>query len=166
MTSTFKLIPDDILFNYQNMKNNTNIVNSSYDMAMTMIPEMSCPVNLIIIKGKINNKPVTLMLDTGASVSIISLEAINRLRLTEYVDYETKSKFQGIGNEISPGTLWYIELNLNDNIFPVTLFTTNNKQFNFDIILGVNFLKSYNAEINLKNHKIKLNDKYDISFDN
>jgi len=143
----------------------SNILHShAYDMAMSTIPEMFVPTNMIILNGKINDKDIKILLDTGASTSVISNKAVEKLDLSDLVDKMAKTKLQGIGSEESMGRLWYIELDINNMIFPVSLIVSKMNFPVFDIILGINFLQSYNANIDFKNKKIILNDKYQIYF--
>jgi predicted aspartyl protease len=133
-------------------------------MAMTTIPEMFVPTNMIILKGRINDKDINILLDTGASTSIISKKAVDKINLSDMVDTSSKQELQGIGSEQSNGRIWYAELNLNEIIFPISLIVSNIDFASFDMILGINFLQSYNAIIDFKHNKIKLNDKYLIDF--
>jgi len=143
---------------------NKLLCDAAYEMAMTNIPEMFCPTGMIILNGYINNKSLKILLDTGASTSIIFDSVVKRLELSELVDHRVKTELHGIGTETSSGKIWYTELQLNNIYFPISLTVSNNTIEKFDMILGINFLQSYNAQIDFKNKKIKLNDKYDIVF--
>jgi hypothetical protein len=146
------------------LSNNNNLLHDiTYNIAITNIPNMFIQSKMIIIDGSINNKPLKILLDTGASVSVIFLNTINRLGLSDLIDYRIKSELQGIGAETSIGKLWYTELKLEDLNFPITLTVVNNQIKEFDMILGINFLELYNASIDFENKKIKLNNKYDIT---
>ena len=135
-----------------------------YEMAVNIIPEMLIPTEMIILNGEINGLPVNILLDTGASTSVIFSNAINKLNLHELIDIEQSSMLEGIGKEKSLGQIWYIELKLNGNIYPISLVGSNNRIKDFDMILGINFLRSYKALIDFKNKTLTLNDKYEIKF--
>jgi hypothetical protein len=134
------------------------------EMAVNTIPEMLIPVNMIILNGEINDLPVKILLDTGASSSVIFKNAIERLDLNELIDPEGSAELRGIGTEQSLGNIWYTELKLEKNIYPISLICSSNKISDFDMILGVNFLQSYKAVLNFKNKTLILNDKYEIKF--
>jgi hypothetical protein len=155
----YQLIPKQKIIN-----TNKLLCDAAYEMAMTNIPEMSIPANMLILNGYINEKPIKILLDTGAAVSIIFTHAVNRLDLSELVDSRVTSELVGIGKETTIGKLWYIELQLDNYHFPISLTVSKNQIKEFDMILGLNFLQSYNAQIDFGNKKIRLNDKYDINF--
>ena len=54
------------------------IINGNYDMANQIIPEMFVPSNLIYLKGKINNMPINIMIDNGASCCFTYKSVIER----------------------------------------------------------------------------------------
>lgn len=140
------------------LSNNENDIYQLYEFALDNIPEMLFPSNLIKINGKINNQNIIIMIDTGASFSIISESTIERLNLNNVIDRKMTADLNGIGRDISTGRIWYVELLINDNIYPLSLIASSMITDNIDIILGINFLKSYNALIDFKNNKISLND--------
>lgn len=144
--------------------NNNLLHTASYEMALNNIPEMLVPINMIILNGEINNCPVKILVDTGASTSIIFKNAIDRLNLNDLIDTEQISELQGIGKEQSLGQIWYIELKLNDNIYPISLIGSPNLITDFDMILGLNFLQSYKALLDFNNKALILNDQYKINF--
>lgn len=137
---------------------------ASYEMALHTIPEMLVPTNMIILNGELNDLPVKILLDTGASTSVIFNHAVDRLLLNDLIDTEQSAELRGIGTERSLGQIWYIELKLNGNIYPISLIASTNKITEFDMILGINFLQSYGAVLNFKDRTLTLNDKYEIKF--
>jgi hypothetical protein len=152
MTNAFDYIQQKLL--------HSNAMNMAYDI----IPEMLIQTQMIFLTGYINDKPVKILLDTGASISIIFESTIKRLNIINLVDTTEQNQLNGIGKEMSIGRIWYIELNLNQNFYPISLVASSNTNTNFDIILGINFLQSYCAQINFKKKIIILNDTYIISF--
>ena len=140
------------------------LIQSSFDTAIYEIPEMILPQNLRHIYGYINNVNIKILIDTGASTSIIFKHSINRLNLNYLIDIEEQSYLNGIGNEISIGRLWYTELELDNYLYPLSLIVSHNKILDYDIILGINFLQTYNSLINFKTNQLILNDNHIISF--
>jgi hypothetical protein len=126
------------------------LVQSSFDTAINEISEMIIPQNLIHINGYINNINIKIIIDTGATTSIIFKHSIDRLNINYLVDVEEQSYLNGIGNEISIGRLWYAELNLDKYLYPISLIVSRNKILDYDIILGINFLQTYKSLINFK----------------
>jgi len=138
---------------------------AAYEMAINNIPEMFIPSGMIILRGYINDVPLKIMLDTGASTSIIFKNAIDKTGLQDLIDKREKSELRGIGNEMSPGRIWYVpDFRLANLLCPISLVVSNNVIRDFDMILGINFLQTYKAIINFKNKTLQLNEKYDITF--
>lgn len=136
----------------------------AHELAYETIPEMFIPAKMIFLDGSINDMPVKIMLDTGATCTVISSDAVNRIGIDDYVDPLATVEMHGIGCERSPGTIWMVELNLNNNICPIMLTVSNSKFHNFDIILGIDFMRSYKAVINFCTNTLMLNNKYSIQF--
>ena len=134
---------------------------SDFERAINEIPDMLVISEPLYINGYINCKPVKILIDTGASSSIIYNSTINRLNLNDKVDSTYKTLLSGIGLEVSVGRIWYTNLQMSDYNFPVSLVVSNNDINNIDIILGMNFLKACNAILDLKNMmlQIKINNK-------
>jgi hypothetical protein len=141
------------------------IHNSAYEYAMLKIPEMFFHTGDIILDGSINDKPIKILVDTGAQISILTLNGLNKLGLEYLVDDEEKIGISGIGGEDKTlGCIWYIDLLINDIEYPISLQVSNMKSDRIDIILGINFLQSYRAQLDFWNKTLKLNDRYIISF--
>jgi len=140
------------------------LIQSSFDTALHKLNNMVLPHKLIKIIGIINNLNVNILIDTGASVSIIFEHTINRLNINYLIDTEEKSCLNGIGSNISIGRLWYIDLNLDNLLYPISLVASNTTISDFDIILGINFLRNYNSSINFNTNQLILNNTHIISF--
>ena len=143
---------------------NEEIHQHAQELAYETIPEMFIPVNMILVDGKINNIPVKILFDTGANVSVIFKKTVDKLNMTDMIDPKGSDICRGIGTELSLGKLWLVELEINDNIFPIMLTVTQTNLNNFDLIIGLDFMRSYKAHIDLTSNTITLNDKYYISF--
>jgi hypothetical protein len=137
---------------------------STYLIAQTIIPQMIKQNNLIYINGYINNKLLKVIIDTGASISIIPELILKNLKLDLFIDSSRKSQLIGMCTDISIGKLWYVDLVLDNNNFPLNLTVIKNQIKDYDIILGINFLKEYQAIIDFNNNIIKLNNHHNISF--
>jgi hypothetical protein len=156
------------------------IIEENYDLADANIPEMLIPTDLIYLNAKINNIPVKILFDTGASSNCIFKSKIIEAGLDDIVDKNYKIKIQGINSgKDTYGHIWYTELefglNLNSNEQQSTMVGVNfmviddeggDKNLNkFDIILGLTFMKSYRTNIDFLTKTITLNNKIKIKFD-
>ena len=132
-----------------------NLISLNRIKADNEIPELFVPGELIIISGKLLEIPVKILLDTGASNCCILKSTITRcgLELEELVDNNTIISIQSLNNLSSFGKIWYTELFIQDNKkdlikFPITFEIIDNISSEFDLILGSNFLRTYNVNIN------------------
>jgi hypothetical protein len=150
---------------------------------------------LIFLNGKINNIPIRILFDTGASTNCIFKSKIIEAGLDYMVDKKNNIHIQGIhSNKETYGRIWYteIELELNSekkenstamielNLMvvddtssdtksdtksdtnPDTNPDTNSNKF--DVILGLNFMKSYRTNIDFMTNTITLNNTIKIKF--
>jgi len=139
------------------------LIQSSFDTAIYEIPEMILPQNLIYINGYINNRYTKILIDTGATTSIIFKHSIDKLNINYLIDDEEKTCLNGIGNEISIGRIWYSQLEIDNYLYPISLIVSDNKILDYDIILGINFLQTYDSLINFKTNQLILNNNHKIS---
>lgn len=143
---------------------NDELIQKSYEMAINNIPELLVPSGKIVLDGHINDCSIKILVDTGAANSIIFMNTVNHIELGKLVDRKQDIDINGFGISKALGMLWYIELELDDILFPLSLIVANNINMAIDVILGINFLQAYNAQIDFKNRKLKLNEMYEISF--
>ena len=160
------------------INNTENIIDKNYDLADENIPEMLMPSNLIILNGKINNCPIKILVDTGATTNCIYKSKILEAKLDEIVDKEITSVMSGIhGDEKTYGKIWYTEIELELNhqdknkstvMIGLNLAVVNDENIktkaSFDIILGLSFLKSYKANLDFFSNTITLNRDIKIKF--
>ena len=153
------------------------LIEDSYDMADKLIPEMLLPSNLIYLNGKINNIPIKILFDTGASSNCIFKSKIIEAGLDNIVDKQNKVAIQGINsNKETYGKIWYTEielkLNFDENInamVGLNLMVIDDEKSDkntntFDVILGLSFMKSYGTNIDFMTNTITLNNKIKIKF--
>lgn len=146
------------------MSNNDELIQKSYEMAMNNIPELLVPSGKIILNGHINDCSVKILVDTGAANSMIFTNTVDHIELGKLVDRKQDININGFGISKALGMLWYIELEISEILFPLSLIVANNINMDIDVILGINFLQAYNAQIDFKNKKLKLNETYEILF--
>ena len=132
------------------------LIQSSFDTVVNKMPEVILPQKLLYINGKVNNRLLKIIIDTGTTTSIIFKETVDKLNLNYLIDTEEQSLLNGIGNELSIGRIWYIEVDLNKKIYPMSLIVSNNKISDFDMIIGINFLKTYKTQIDFNTNTLNL----------
>lgn len=193
---------------------NQEIIDENYDMANQIIPEMFVPSNLIYLKGKINNIPINIMIDTGASCCFTYKSVVDRCGIDYLIDKSSKKMIQGVHvTKQSLGMIWFLDIELctdltnyvsipimvdvNDDTEQIKadnlvkekvkkikeIVGTNDKIFELEkvnqmcedmkksitdykleLILGINFLKSYRANIDFGSMTMTLNNDIKIKF--
>jgi hypothetical protein len=129
------------------------------------IPELFVPGELIIINGSLNNKEIKIFVDTGASFCCITKTAVKKCELLDLVDTSTIFQMKGSSNTTDTyGKIWYNELAIKDinnsyTKFPISFEVIDDIIDTFDIVLGNNFLRTYNANLNFSNRIISFNTK-------
>ncbi len=142
------------------------LIQSSFDTVINKKPEIILPQNLLYINGIINNIPLKMIIDTAATTSIIFKDTINKLNLHYLIDREEQICLNGIGSELSIGRLWYVEIELNKYIYPISLIASNSKILDYDMIIGINFLKTYQSIIDFKQNCLILDQNHIMLLDN
>ena len=150
--------------------NNKEVLDQLYKKAQISIPKMlEHSVPKIFINGYIDSIPINILLDTGGTTSIIDYYLLERLVRLEEIDYRTISTIGGFNGDIeySLGYIPYIEVGLNsqNSLVPIaaTVANISIKNIKVDLLLGLNFLISYNAKIDIENKKLYINN-LEISF--
>lgn len=164
------------------LANNTNNINNeiqkTFDCAQEHIPEMLFPTKLIILNGKIKDIPIKILIDTGATNNCMYKTKIFQAGLENTIDKKAKSLLTGIhSNKETCGKIWYTDIELEITtpekkksyamlgINLTVIDDENIKETHFDLILGLNFMKSYKMNIDFLTNTITLNENIKIKFE-
>jgi len=130
-----------------------------------------CPTIYVFI----NKKQYIAFIDTGASKCSINNAVINDAGLTKFLDIHTIDYHYSISNNLetfgeicnkkSFGKIWYVNMIIGNYAFPCSFKVVEMKYtFKFDIIIGLDFLVTYNAVINSRDRFITFNDEFSVKF--
>lgn len=114
-----------------------------------------------IVEGVINNNiNVSLMIDTGASISLLSESAFDELNRYSQADYVKDIRLSTAGGVVTASIYQVAEFSIdnytvNDFIFAVSSFTSESN----DGLLGMNFLKYFDFHIDQENSLLNLKNK-------
>lgn len=114
-----------------------------------------------IVQGTINNAfNVSLMLDTGASISLLSEQAFDQLRQYADVEYLKELQLNTAGGRVTASIYQVSEFEiqgyvLKDFIFAVSPFISGNN----DGLLGMNYLGAFDFHIDQTNDLLILTNK-------
>ena len=139
-----------------------NEVQKNYEDALETIPESFIPVNMLYIPAIINKKEVDLFIDTGAQISLMSLEMAKNCGIDYLIDYFVNGEVKGIGKQDIIGKIHMVDVGIGDVSIPCGFTIINNSK---DIILGLNMLLSHGCILDLKNKNLCYGN-YKINFKN
>jgi hypothetical protein len=111
----------------------------------------------LFIKGKIFEKEIDFLLDTGAQNCVIDYDLVRSLGLEEYIDKSQRGVVMGIGQNITHGVIPYLEIDIEGSLYPIT-FTVMSlpEKLNSKPLIGLNFLMFYNAKLDFEKRKLHI----------
>ena len=156
--------------------NKSENLNKNYEMGYNNINEMLSSSNLIYLHGEMDNKNINIIIDSGASDCIIYKSVLEKCGLINLIDNNINLLVKGSnGINTTLGKIWYLEIKLqleNDEwiIVPICvdviddIINHDNHELNnnFELILGMTFLKYYKTKIDFLSMSIILNNNYRI----
>ena len=138
-----------------------NIIDQNYALAMDIIPESFIPVNMLYIKGKINNTELDIFVDTGAQVSVMSLSLAKQLGIAFLIDHFCEGKLVGVGTKNMIGKIHYVDIEFGNFSLPCGFTIIDSDDLK--VIMGLNSMLSIGCTIDLQNKKM-LFKNYEIKF--
>lgn len=163
-------------FLMDNTNNINNEIQKTFDLAHEHIHEMLFPTQLITLNGKIKDIPIKILIDTGANSNCIYKTKLIQAGLENIIDKNDKSIVTGIqSNKETFGKIWYTDIELeiitaeknkSYAMLGINLIVIDdeNKETPFDLILGLNFMKSYKMNIDFLTNTITLNGNVKLKF--
>lgn len=139
---------------------NQNKTNALDDHMDNMIMQSQISYTLINIKGEYNDIAFKIIIDSGASTSIMSNYMAELLGISHLIDTRMSGIANGIGTSKIFGCIFGCNIKINNNIFiPVNLKILDNKIDKHLVILGLDFLYTYGCLVDFKNRSLKVNDQ-------
>jgi predicted aspartyl protease len=133
--------------------------------------QMACAYNLkndklsAYLLVELNGHKIKCLIDTGSQSTLISENLVKKLGISNFIDKNTKIGIGGLGNsKIKCKKIHFMKIFIENDEYPINFYVLD-KCIN-DIVIGLNFLIKNNGIIDIKNKKIKLNDKeYQLIFE-
>jgi len=148
------------------MENNDNLelVKKDYLKAYEEIPEFFFPINMLYIPCQIEGNYCTAFVDTGAQVSVMSLDMAKKCGLEERIDKQYNGIVKGVGEQQMIGKLYYVIVSFDYCEIPCSFIILENSP---DIMIGINMMKCHRMELDFGKHVMKIpvgNSKIEIEF--
>lgn len=131
--------------------------NQLYMKAMEERPEQFVPPSMPYVKCKVNGIEVLALIDSGSMITCTNLDLAERCGFVDEIDTRVKVPVSGVGNKVSIGQNYGVNIQFDDNeiIMPMTIIDIS--LIDCDMIIGLDLLKSYRANINFQDNKLILN---------
>ncbi|BAM39846.1 DNA-damage inducible protein [Theileria orientalis strain Shintoku] len=133
-----------------------NRINDNLISAQNYLPESFGKINMLYVKVEINNVVMKALVDTGAQSTIMSKECASRCNLLRLVDERFKSVAVGVGTMKTLGKIHLADMKIGTVFIPVSFIVIEEASLEF--ILGLDVLRRYTCDINLKKNYLGIND--------
>nr|PVC50188.1 DNA-damage inducible protein [Theileria orientalis] len=137
-----------------------NRINDNLISAQNYLPESFGKINMLYVKVEINNVVMKALVDTGAQTmlqsTIMSKECASRCNLLRLVDERFKSVAVGVGTMKTLGKIHLADMKIGTVFIPVSFIVIEEASLEF--ILGLDVLRRYTCDINLKKNYLGIND--------
>ncbi|CCW71324.1 unnamed protein product [Phytomonas sp. Hart1] len=117
-------------------------------------PEHLIPVEMLFIRCNINDVPLIAFVDTGAAVSILKTAAAEKCELMHLLDRRFSGMVQGVGTQKCLGAMHMVPVNVSGLFIPFSFRILD--EMMFDIIIGLDQLRSHQAGIDLQKGVLRL----------
>eukprot|EP00375_Theileria_parva_P002023 XP_764698.1 hypothetical protein [Theileria parva strain Muguga] len=133
-----------------------NRIDENLMSAQNYFPESFGRIVMLYIKVEINNVVVKALVDTGAQNTIMSKECALQCNLLSLVDERFKGVAVGVGSTKTLGKIHLADMKIGSIFIPVSFIVIDGA--NLEFILGLDILRRYTCDINLKYNYLGIND--------
>lgn len=142
---------------YKNNKNTTNALDEHMD---DMILQSQISYTLVHIKGQYNDTAFKIIVDSGASTSVMSYYMAELLNIDHLIDKRMSGVAKGIGVQKIIGKILNLNVKIDDTIFvPINITILDTEIDKHLVLFGLDLLYSHGCLIDFKNRLLKINDQ-------
>ena len=128
-----------------------------YYKAMEERPEQFIPASMPFIKCRINGINLIALIDSGSMITCTNLEIAQKCDLISEMDPRVKVPIMGVGNKVSIGQNYGINIQLGDREIVIPMLIVDISFNECDMIIGLDLLRSFRANLDFQNNKLVLN---------
>lgn len=132
------------------------------EQALEENPEFYAKVTMLYIDVTVGNHAVKAFIDSGAQMTIMSLDCARRCELERMIDRRFSGIARGVGEQKIVGRIHKFELMIGGVLFE-TSFQVLEKQ-EIDLLIGLDMLRRHQACIDLKRNTLVLGNGYECHF--
>jgi len=123
------------------------IIQEQWEYAMEYTPEIYGDVIMLYIPFEINDKKVACFVDSGAQMTLISLDFAKRVGIDHLIDRRFSGKAVGVGSGNIIGSIHSVKIKLGNEFCSFKFQVLDS--IGMDVLLGLDNLKRHQMSINL-----------------
>eukprot|EP01026_Neomeris_dumetosa_P076471 TRINITY_DN8224_c0_g1_i1.p1 TRINITY_DN8224_c0_g1~~TRINITY_DN8224_c0_g1_i1.p1 ORF type:complete len:475 (-),score=64.28 TRINITY_DN8224_c0_g1_i1:242-1549(-) len=129
-------------------------VNESYNLAMEHHPELFFKTDMLYVRMHVNNVEIKAFVDTGAQMSIMTLQCAEKVNLMRMVDKRYKGMAMGVGTAEIVGRVHQAPIKIGDQFIPCAITILSQKS-GPDFIFGLDMLKQHLCSVDLHKNVLR-----------
>ncbi|VDN99625.1 unnamed protein product [Rodentolepis nana] len=138
-----------------------NNINQEMEAAVENYPETFGQVTMLYVACEVNGHPVKAFVDSGAQITLMSLECARRCNLERLIDKRFQGMAYGVGSQKIIGRVHQAMLKFENTTLPTSFLILDQQM---DIMIGLDMLKRHRCCINLAENVLQVGDYARIPF--
>ncbi|KAM7539903.1 hypothetical protein Aperf_G00000040273 [Anoplocephala perfoliata] len=138
-----------------------NNINREMESAVENYPETFGSVTMLYVSCEVNGFPVKAFVDSGAQITLMSLECARRCNLERLIDKRFQGMAYGVGSQKIIGRIHQALLKFGDTALPTSFIVLDQQM---DIMIGLDMLKRHRCCINLAENVLLVGDYARVPF--
>lgn len=138
-------------------------INANMETAMESMPEAFGRVVMLYVDMKVNSYPLKCFVDSGAQMTIMTAQCVERCGLSHLIDTRFRGEARGVGSAKILGKIHIVQMELgNGEFYPVSITVLEGGDVEF--LLGLDMLKRHRAVINLADNTLQFEGSTAVPF--
>ncbi|VUZ55208.1 unnamed protein product [Hymenolepis diminuta] len=136
-------------------------INREMEAAVENYPETFGQVTMLYVACKVNGYAVKAFVDSGAQITLMSLECARRCNLERLIDKRFQGMAYGVGSQKIIGRIHQAMLKFDNTALPTSFLILDQQM---DIMIGLDMLKRHRCCINLAENVLQVGDYARVPF--